>query len=57
MAGIIESWRVIRITRGLPQFAWASDLARMGQISILAYIVTGTFLPISSWDVFFTMLV
>ena len=56
LAGVIESWRVIRITRGMRQFAWASDLARMGQISILAYVVTGTFLPISSWDVFFTLL-
>ena len=56
LAGLFESWRVLRVTRGMPQFSWASDLARMGQISILAYAVTGTFLPISSWDVFFTML-
>ena len=56
LAGAIKSWRVIRITRGMRQFAWASDLARMGQVSIIAYVVTGTFLPISSWDVFFTIL-
>jgi probable O-glycosylation ligase (exosortase A-associated) len=57
MAGVIETFMVIMVTRGRPECAWANDLARMGQISILAYVVTGTFLPISSWDVFFTILV
>jgi len=57
LVGTFETFRVLKLTRNLPDLAWASDLARMGQISILAYLVTGTFLPISSWDVFFTMLV
>ncbi len=57
VVGTFETFAVLRLTRNLPQLAWASDLARMGQVSILAYAVTGTFLPISSWDVFFTILV
>jgi putative inorganic carbon (hco3(-)) transporter len=54
---VYETFVVLRLTRNSPDLAWASDLARMGQISILAYAVTGTFLPLSSWDVFFTILV
>ncbi len=55
--GFIECRRLAKVARARPEFSWAADLARMGQISILAYVVTGTFLPISSWDVFFTTLV
>jgi putative inorganic carbon (hco3(-)) transporter len=57
LVGTFETFQVLKLTRNLPDLAWASDLARMGQVSILAYVVTGTFLPISSWDVFFTMLI
>ncbi len=57
LVGTFETFRVQKLTRNLPDLAWASDLARMGQVSILAYAVTGTFLPISSWDLFFTILV
>jgi probable O-glycosylation ligase (exosortase A-associated) len=55
--GAFECRRVAKLARLRPELSWAADLARMGQISILAYLVTGTFLPISSWDVFFTILV
>jgi putative inorganic carbon (hco3(-)) transporter len=57
VAGWIGCWRLARMSRDHPEVSWAADLARMGQVSILAYVVTGTFLPISSWDVFFTVLV
>ncbi|HSU05512.1 MAG TPA: putative O-glycosylation ligase, exosortase A system-associated [Acetobacteraceae bacterium] len=57
LVGLFECSRVIRLARNIPRLSWAADLARMGQVSILAYAVTGTFLPISSWDVFFTILV
>jgi len=56
-AGWVGCRRLARASRNRPEVSWAADLARMGQISILAYVVTGTFLPISSWDVFFTVLV
>ena len=57
VVGLSGCWKLGRLSRGHPEVAWAADLSRMGQISILAYVVTGTFLPISSWDVFFTVLV
>lgn len=57
LVSVWETFVVLMLTKNSPDLAWASDLARMGQISILAYAVTGTFLPISSWDVFFTILV
>lgn len=56
-AGWFGCWKLGRMSRNHPEVSWATDLARMGQISILAYVVTGTFLPMSSWDVFFTVLV
>jgi putative inorganic carbon (hco3(-)) transporter len=55
--GLFGCWRLARITRKRPEVSWAYDLARMGQISMLAYFVTGTFLPLSTWDIFFTILV
>jgi hypothetical protein len=55
MVRMLESWG--RMSCGHPEGACTADLSRMGQISILAYLVTGTFLPISGWDVFFTALV
>jgi probable O-glycosylation ligase (exosortase A-associated) len=55
--GTYECRRLAKVSRNKPGFSWALDLARMGQISILAYLITGTFLPISSWDVFFTVLI
>jgi probable O-glycosylation ligase (exosortase A-associated) len=57
LVGTFETFSILKLTRNSPNHAWAADLARMGQVSILAYAVTGTFLPISSWDVFFTLLV
>jgi len=55
--GVINTWKIVRVTRGRPELEWARDLARMAQISILGYVITGTFLPISAWDFYFTILV
>jgi probable O-glycosylation ligase (exosortase A-associated) len=51
------SQRLMRATRGVPELAWAHDLARMGQVSIVAYLVSGTFLSLSYWDFYWTLLV
>ncbi len=51
-----NTWKLTRLGRQFPQLSWAYDLGRMSQISILAYLVGGTFLPISTWEVYFSVL-
>ena len=46
-----------RMCRGKAQLRWGEDLGRVMQSSIVAYAVTGTFLPIAYWDIYFTTLV
>ncbi len=54
--GIINSFRLTRLARGRPELEWVQDLGRMSQVAIIAYLVGGTFLPLSYWDYFFTLL-
>jgi probable O-glycosylation ligase (exosortase A-associated) len=55
--GLINSFRLIRLARGRPELQWVQDLGRMSQVAIVAYLVGGTFLPLSYWDYFFTLLI
>lgn len=55
--GILYSIRITRLTRGRPDLQWALDLARMAQVSIVAFCSGGSFLSLSYWDVFWTLLV
>jgi putative inorganic carbon (HCO3(-)) transporter len=57
LVGIANTRRIMRQTRGMREFEWARDLAKMAQVSIVAYLVAGAFLPFSYWDFYFTMLV
>ncbi len=57
IAGVVLSSRLARMTRGRPDLAWAHDLGRMAQVSIVAYVVSGTFLSLSYWDFYWTLLV
>ena len=57
LVGVFNARRIVKLTRDRPELAWARDLARMVQVSIVAYAVTGTFLPIAYWDIYFTVLV
>ncbi|MDB5379175.1 MAG: O-antigen polymerase family protein, partial [Rubritepida sp.] len=56
-AGVWYSMQIIALARGQPQLAWAVDLARMSQVSIVAYVLGGTFLSLSYWDFYWTLLV
>jgi putative inorganic carbon (HCO3(-)) transporter len=51
------SQRLVRLARGRPDLSWAGDLGRMGQVSMVAYLVSGTFLSLSYWDFYWTLLV
>lgn len=56
-AGLWHSTRVTRLARGRPGLGWAADLARMSQVSIVAYAAGGTFLSLSYWDFFWALMV
>lgn len=55
-AGAWYALRLMRLARGNPDLAWAGDLGRMTQVSIVAYLVGGTFLSLSYWDFYWTLL-
>ena len=57
IVGYLNTRWIIRVTRDRADLAWAQDLARMGQVSIVAYATAGSFLPIAYWDIYFTVLV
>ena len=57
VSGVLTARRIIRVARGVPELEWAVDLARMSQVSVVAYLVAGTFLSLCYWDFYFTMLV
>jgi probable O-glycosylation ligase (exosortase A-associated) len=55
--GVWYSLRIVSLSRDRPDLKWASDLARMSQVSIVAYMSGGAFLSLSYWDVFWTLLI
>lgn len=55
--GLLYTRRIIVAARGRPDLTWASDLARMAQVSIAAYLVGGAFLSLAYWDMFWTLIV
>ena len=57
VAGVVHTVRLARLARGRPELQWAYDLARMSQVAVVAYCVGGSFLSLSYWDVFWTVLV
>lgn len=55
--GIWYAFRMIRLAKDQPELQWAGDLGRMGQVSTVAYMSGGTFLSLSYWDFFLTLMV
>ncbi|MCU0986546.1 MAG: putative O-glycosylation ligase, exosortase A system-associated [Acetobacteraceae bacterium] len=55
--GIWYAFRMVRLAKDRPELRWAGDLGRMGQVSAVAYMSGGTFLSLSYWDFFLTLLV
>src|SRR5258706_10100751 len=50
------SW-IIRRTQGQDELRWASDLARMIQVSLIGYLVGGAFLSLAYYDVPYNLLI
>jgi probable O-glycosylation ligase (exosortase A-associated) len=57
VSGVVAARGIIKAAAGVPELEWAVDLARMSQVSVVAYAVAGSFLSLSYWDYYFTMLV
>lgn len=49
--------RIVRATKNRPDLEWASWLARMIQVSFLAYFIGGAFLNLAYWDVPYYLMV
>lgn len=56
---LIASYRagsnVIRLTRDRPDLAWARSLAAMIQVSLVGYAVTGAFLSLGFFDLYYAL--
>jgi putative inorganic carbon (hco3(-)) transporter len=57
VSAALAARRIIKSASGVPELAWAVDLARMSQVSVVGYLVAGAFLSLSYWDFYFTLLV
>ena len=57
LLGVWHAWRLPRLTRTRPDLGWAGDLGQMAQISLLVFMVGGTFLSLSYWDALWTLIV
>jgi probable O-glycosylation ligase (exosortase A-associated) len=57
IVGLLSTLRINRLVRHRPDLAWAGDLARMSRVSLIGYLVAGTFLSLCYWDFYFTLLV
>jgi probable O-glycosylation ligase (exosortase A-associated) len=57
VAGGIYTMRILRLAKGRSDLAWAANLARMAQVSIVAYLSAGSLLSLAYWDFFWTLMV
>ncbi len=57
IAGIVNTFGILRESKGVASLQWCRELARMCQVSIVAYMVAGTFLSLCYWDFYFTLMV
>ncbi len=57
IVGWLNGRHIIKKAADIKDLQWAVDLARMGQVSIIAFLVSGTFLSLMYYDVYFTILV
>ncbi len=54
---VLNTFGILRESKAIPELQWCRDLARMAQVSIVAFLVAGTFLSLGYWDFYFTFLV
>jgi probable O-glycosylation ligase (exosortase A-associated) len=49
VVGVLNARWLVRAARARPNLAWASDLGRMSQASLVGYFVAGAFLSLGYW--------
>lgn len=57
VAAIVYARQIIKSARDIPELEWCVNLARMSQVSMIAYLTGGSFLSLCYWDYYFTVLV
>lgn len=57
IAGVVYARRIIKQATGVPGLEWCVHLAKMSQVSTVAYVVGGSLLSLSYWDYYFTIVV
>jgi probable O-glycosylation ligase (exosortase A-associated) len=57
IVGVWYTIRLVRMAKENPELAWAGDLGRMAQVSMVAYCAGGTFLSLAYWDYYWTLLI
>ncbi len=57
IAGAFYSRRIVKRAKGVPGLEWCVNLAKMTQVSTVAYCVGGSFLSLCYWDYYFTIVV
>ncbi len=56
LVGWLNARWIQRTSRNRPEWQWASDFARMGQVSLVGYCVVGFFGNYEYWDFYFTII-
>ena len=56
-AGAYYASRTIKLAKDAPELEWCVNLARMSQVSTIAYLTGGSLLSLAYWDYYFTLLV
>ena len=49
--------RIVNFTGNAPETKWAADLARMLQVCVIGFVVSGTFLSLAYFDLFYDFIV
>lgn len=57
VAGWVYARRIIKQATGVPSLEWCVNLAKMSQVSMIAYFSGGSFLSLCYWDYYFAILV
>lgn len=55
--GFVTAGRIVRQLKNIPGLTWARDLASMVQVSLVGYGVGGLFLNLSTFDLFYHILI
>ncbi len=57
VVGVVSLWRLRWRTRGDPSLLWINQLSRMIEVSMVAYLVGGSFLSLGYYSLFYTLMI